>query len=183
MCCSRSCTRRHTARRWAKPTCSSHVYGLSTGSSTGRGASRTPASSPPVSPSARWSRRWPSAAPREVSTSTGWATTSWLDSVEVSRRCLSPWRCYSRPKGSRMMPPPRFQIYRRPRVTFVFNLLTHEVKNFMPVSRGSLVPICIEIRRFFRFQNIVFMHLVTDERSNKRTGYCLRLPVWPGGGI
>jgi len=68
------------------------------------------------------------------------------------------------------MPPPRFQIYRRPRVTFVFNLLTHEVKNFMPVSRGSLVPICIEIRRFFRFQNIVFMHLVTDERSNKRTG-------------
>jgi len=50
-----------------------------------------------------------------------------------------------------MMPPPRLQIYLRPRprLTLSFDLLTPKVDRLMSLSRGPLEPISIKIGSFF----------------------------------
>ena len=53
---------------------------------------------------------------------------------------------HTRPKGSRMMPPPGLQIYLWPRVILTFDLLTAKVDRFTP--REPFVPICIKIGLF-----------------------------------
>ena len=45
-----------------------------------------------------------------------------------------------------MIPPPGLQIYIRPRVTLIFDLM--KVDRFMPMPRGRFVPIFIKIGSF-----------------------------------
>jgi len=47
-----------------------------------------------------------------------------------------------------MTPPPRLQIYLRSRVTLTFDRLTHKVDHFVRLTRGSLVPIGINVGLF-----------------------------------
>jgi len=56
----------------------------------------------------------------------------------------------SRPKGGGMMPPPGLQICLQPHdiVTVIFDLLTPKVDSFMPLPRGPLLPVFIEIGLF-----------------------------------
>jgi len=79
-----------------------------------------------------------------------------------------------------MMP---LQIYLRPRVTSIFDLLVPKSITFYAPARGprALVPIGHR-NRFVRFQNIAFTSLVTDEWTDARTTdrlktLYLRLPV------
>jgi len=46
------------------------------------------------------------------------------------------------------MPPPRLQIYLRPRVTMTFDHLVPKVDRFMPLPRGPLVPFDIKTGSF-----------------------------------
>jgi len=99
--------------------------------------------------------------------------------------------CTEKGRYSRMMPPPGLQVDFWPCATLIFDILTRKVDRFIPLPRGLLVPFCIKIGSFVRFQNVVFISLVTDKRTNKQTNErtntmktCfLQLPVWPGGRI
>jgi len=54
----------------------------------------------------------------------------------------------TRPKASRMMPPPDFHVCLQPCVTLTFDLLTPKVDRFMSITRGLLLPIGIKISLF-----------------------------------
>jgi len=92
----------------------------------------------------------------------------------------------------RMMPPPGLKIYRRPRVTLIFDFLTRNVDRFMPLPNEPLVLICNKTGSFV-FKNVICTSLVTDERPRRgikraglsdsvllvyRTIYCADTCVW-----
>ena len=76
----------------------------------------------------------------------------------------------TRPKGSRMMSPPGFQIYLWPPVTLILNLLTIEVHRSCPCSGGRFTPICIEISLcVFKIQHSQVGNRRTKEWTHRRT--------------
>jgi len=77
--------------------------------------------------------------------------------------------CTEKGRYSRMMPPPGLQVDVWPCATLIFDILTRKVDRFIPLPRGLLVPFCIKIGSFVRFQNVVFISLVTAKRTNKQT--------------
>jgi len=69
------------------------------------------------------------------------------------------------------MPPPGLRIGFRLPVTLTFDLLTFEVDHYMPLPRGSLMPMCTEIGSFiFKISRSQFGNGRTNERMNGRTG-------------
>ena len=76
------------------------------------------------------------------------------------------------PKWLRMMHTRGLQIYLRPCVALIFDLLTPKVDRFMSLLCGPLVPICIKVGSS-----------VDNRRMDGQVEKLWLLPVWPGGGV
>ena len=64
------------------------------------------------------------------------------------------------------MPPPGLKMQFWPPLTLTFDLLNLEADRFLPLPRGPLVPVCIEIGPFI-FKISLFGNGRTDERTDR----------------
>jgi len=74
---------------------------------------------------------------------------------------------------------PGLQIYLRPRVILISDLLNTKVDRFMPLVPGPIGQLASS--QFIHYQNIVFTSLVTDERTNRRTDWEHYASDWQSG--